>query len=271
MAITVECEYCGKVLHVKDRLAGKRGKCPGCGHVVKVPEGERIVIKEEMGALTADETTTEVQGIGRTEAVSGEGTGILLKVEYFPLGFFLFFCRPTVVINGCPLRLGWGRHFLPADPGTHTIEVFFRYLWKPRCGANSVAARVTQGLATRVSFYMWPWMFAKGSLKVEEKARYSPPGWAGFLGRAVLHTFMLLLILLALVAGITFEVLEIESPVAQGIVFNCAFIPAAVALIVFDWRRMAKSRRLLKGIGAAEDLSHGRGSHAEGQQAAPEA
>jgi len=38
MPITVKCEACGKTLKVKDELAGKRGKCPGCGAVVHVPE-----------------------------------------------------------------------------------------------------------------------------------------------------------------------------------------------------------------------------------------
>ena len=256
MAITVECEHCGKVLHVKDRLAGRRGKCPGCGHVVKVPEGERIVIKEEKEALAGDESTKEMPGVGRTEAPSGEGTGILLKAEYFPPGFFLFFCRPTVVIDGCPLKLGWGRHFLPAEPGTHTVEVFFRYLWKPRCGANSTAARVTQGLATKVSFYMWPWMFAKGAMKVEEKVRYAPPGWAGFFGRSLLHSAFVVLLPLILGALLGMRALL------------WVLLPVLAGLMVYDWRRMAKSRRLLRGIGAAEDLSHGRAAHAEGQEAA---
>ncbi len=35
--IRFTCEACGKSLNVADKLAGKRGKCPGCGGVVNVP------------------------------------------------------------------------------------------------------------------------------------------------------------------------------------------------------------------------------------------
>lgn len=38
MPIRVNCE-CGKSFAVADQYAGKKGKCPGCGHVVQVPAG----------------------------------------------------------------------------------------------------------------------------------------------------------------------------------------------------------------------------------------
>ena len=36
--ISCRCGQCGKDLKVKDELAGKRVKCPGCGKPVAVPE-----------------------------------------------------------------------------------------------------------------------------------------------------------------------------------------------------------------------------------------
>lgn len=39
MPIRVECE-CGKVLRLKDELAGKRVRCPGCGDPLSVPADE---------------------------------------------------------------------------------------------------------------------------------------------------------------------------------------------------------------------------------------
>jgi hypothetical protein len=39
MAIVVNCE-CGKQLRARDELAGKRGKCPGCGKVFRLPQPE---------------------------------------------------------------------------------------------------------------------------------------------------------------------------------------------------------------------------------------
>jgi hypothetical protein len=62
MAIKFPCPKCEKPLRVKDELAGKRGKCPGCGSMVNVPAAqEETVPKEswwsEPGA--AKETVTE--------------------------------------------------------------------------------------------------------------------------------------------------------------------------------------------------------------------
>ena len=38
MAIKVTCQQCGKVLRVRDELVGRRGRCPGCGAVITVPD-----------------------------------------------------------------------------------------------------------------------------------------------------------------------------------------------------------------------------------------
>src|SRR5262245_16818662 len=37
MPIDVQCEDCGKKLRLRDDLAGKRIKCPGCGEALTVP------------------------------------------------------------------------------------------------------------------------------------------------------------------------------------------------------------------------------------------
>jgi len=37
MPIDIECAQCGKKLRVKDTLAGKRAKCPGCGNILEIP------------------------------------------------------------------------------------------------------------------------------------------------------------------------------------------------------------------------------------------
>src|SRR5688572_4689473 len=36
--ISFTCSHCGKKLKVKDELAGKKVKCPGCAQSVSVPE-----------------------------------------------------------------------------------------------------------------------------------------------------------------------------------------------------------------------------------------
>jgi phage FluMu protein Com len=37
MAIEVRCPGCGKILHLADHVAGKKGKCPACGMVMEIP------------------------------------------------------------------------------------------------------------------------------------------------------------------------------------------------------------------------------------------
>jgi hypothetical protein len=64
-----------------------------------------------------------------------------------------------------PNRRYWGTHFFPLAPGWHNIQVYFRYLFMSRCGANSINVYVQQGRVNRIRYNMPPWMFARGSLK----------------------------------------------------------------------------------------------------------
>jgi hypothetical protein len=93
-------------------------------------------------------------------------TGAEIKVGFFPLAFFLFACTPRIEIDGRVHKKYWGTHFFELPPGTHKITVYFRYLFKSRCGENSVSVNVPAGGVARVRYNMPPWMFAKGSLTV---------------------------------------------------------------------------------------------------------
>ena len=92
-------------------------------------------------------------------------TGVEVKVRFFPLAFFFFFCTPTIVVDGKAHRKSWGTHFFEMEPGRHTVKIFFRYLFMAECGANSIAVTVEEGKINRIEYYMPPWMFAKGSIK----------------------------------------------------------------------------------------------------------
>ena len=46
MGIEITCIGCGKVLHVPDAAAGKKGKCPHCGAILQVPEVEQQAFTE---------------------------------------------------------------------------------------------------------------------------------------------------------------------------------------------------------------------------------
>lgn len=99
--------------------------------------------------------------------MEGSGTAIEVTAKFFPLAFLLFMTKPTITIDGNPNTASWGTHRFDVSPGRHTVKVFFKYLWLDEAGANSIDVDVPAGETVRVRFYMPPWMFAKGSLKVQ--------------------------------------------------------------------------------------------------------
>src|SRR4051812_26418725 len=44
--ISFACPVCNKQLKVKDVLAGKKGKCPGCGKPITIPENLAAALSE---------------------------------------------------------------------------------------------------------------------------------------------------------------------------------------------------------------------------------
>ena len=160
MPIAVKCA-CGKALRVKDEHAGKRGKCPACGQVFVIPSGgSPQAARDPSGGTAGDQLP---QGAAPVPAVK---SGVEASVKFFPLAWLLLFCKPTITVDGQPHRLGWGKHFFELPPGRHTLRVYFRYFWMSRCGDNSVEVNVLPGKTSRVSYYMPPWIFAKGIMKV---------------------------------------------------------------------------------------------------------
>jgi RsiW-degrading membrane proteinase PrsW (M82 family) len=49
MAISFVC-VCGKSLHAKDELAGKKTKCPGCGSILTVPASQQALVDDDVVA-----------------------------------------------------------------------------------------------------------------------------------------------------------------------------------------------------------------------------
>lgn len=71
-------------------------------------------------------------------------------------------CAPRIEIDGQVHKKSWGPHFFEAPPGNHKVTVYFGYLFKPRCGENSVSVNVAAGKVAHVRFHMPPWMFGNG-------------------------------------------------------------------------------------------------------------
>lgn len=93
-------------------------------------------------------------------------TGIEIKTGFFPLAFFLFFVTPVIEINGKKNKNGWGTQFFNLSPGEYKVKIYFPYMGKSECGANQISVKVAAGQIKKVSYYMPPWMFAKGTIKI---------------------------------------------------------------------------------------------------------
>jgi hypothetical protein len=55
MSIKLECMACGRNLRVKDDMAGRKARCPGCSKVMTVP-----AVVEELPVVDDDEEVPEV-------------------------------------------------------------------------------------------------------------------------------------------------------------------------------------------------------------------
>jgi hypothetical protein len=93
-------------------------------------------------------------------------TGINVKTSFFPLAWILLFCKPVIEINGHKIKKSWGTSFFDLQPGEYHVKIYFAYVFKPECGANSINVSLRPGEVRNISFYMPPWMFSKGSMKI---------------------------------------------------------------------------------------------------------
>lgn len=100
-----------------------------------------------------------------TPPSGGPRTGIEVTTKFRFLQWILYLVTPTVVIDGRQYRQKWGTYFFDLAPGRHQLEVYFRYLFSSRAGANSVNFDLASGQARRF-LYRAPWIvFMKGEIK----------------------------------------------------------------------------------------------------------
>lgn len=93
-------------------------------------------------------------------------TGIEVKTGFIFLAWILYFYTPVIVINGEKHLRKWGYSTFALQPGQYTVKIYFPYIMKPECGANSVVINVEEGKVTRINYRMPPWMFSKGKITV---------------------------------------------------------------------------------------------------------
>jgi len=93
-------------------------------------------------------------------------TGIRVHLKFFPLAFVLNAITPIVEIDGVKQQKKWGKHFIQTSPGRHFVRIYFPYMGKKECGANHIQLSINNNETKSLSFYMPPWMFVKGKIKL---------------------------------------------------------------------------------------------------------
>lgn len=89
MPIEVTCRSCGKILILKDTMAGKSGKCPKCGNIIRVP---RPVSAEQQPQNLAPGLTAHAQGV----KVRG---GVKKEEVPLPGSMMVGFTRSTALVK----------------------------------------------------------------------------------------------------------------------------------------------------------------------------
>lgn len=83
MAIKFSCPYCKKALAVKDEMAGKKAKCPGCQKILQIPTPKKVTVN-------ADEIAAEVLSDAPKKPPEQQ------PVEAPPIVFKCYFCDEQI-------------------------------------------------------------------------------------------------------------------------------------------------------------------------------
>ena len=78
--IDVKCWDCGKSMQIKEKFAGKKGKCPVCGKVIQIPDPSKAI--ENHFEVNTDVNDDEIRRVAQTLAT---GPGVVEKKKK---GFF---------------------------------------------------------------------------------------------------------------------------------------------------------------------------------------
>jgi len=101
-----------------------------------------------------------------TQSQPSEGIEITATFLFF--AFILYFFPPTFVVDGQTMKGAWRKPtMIPVSTGSHTVRVFFRYLFIMDAGVGEIQVDVPSGTVRRVS-YKAPWLvFLRGKMTVQ--------------------------------------------------------------------------------------------------------
>jgi len=94
-------------------------------------------------------------------------TGISVRGRHNPMQVFLYFVRLTVEVDGQAQSGAWrSSRFIPLTPGSHRVNVYFRYLFKERCCEAGTTVEVADGQTVTLEYRAPQLMTSDGRLTV---------------------------------------------------------------------------------------------------------
>ncbi len=102
-------------------------------------------------------------------------TGIEVRAKIFPIAIILYLLHPTVEIDGQVNRAKWGSQFFALAPGSHSLKLYYSYLFGPANKAT-VDVSVYAGQVLVVTYKTRWLVFLPGKIDVQPA---SPSAAAG--------------------------------------------------------------------------------------------
>jgi len=94
-------------------------------------------------------------------------TGISVRGRHNPMQVFLYFVRLTVEVDGQAQSGAWrSSRFVPLAPGSHQVNVYFRYLFKERCCEAGTTVEVAADQTVTLEYRAPQLMTSAGRLTV---------------------------------------------------------------------------------------------------------
>jgi len=84
--------------------------------------------------------------------MSTSNTGIELRTKYFILSFLIVIFPVTITIDGQATKGKWGSQFIALAPGSHTMEVSWKFYWLWPANKATTTVNVVDGQVTRVTY-----------------------------------------------------------------------------------------------------------------------
>jgi hypothetical protein len=91
---------------------------------------------------------------------------LVVEAKFMFLAILLYLFPPRVEIDGGPAqKIKWGTNELQVAPGSHTVTVYFPYLWVlRRAGENSTEVTVQEGQTVTVRYKAPAIVLMKGKM-----------------------------------------------------------------------------------------------------------